>query len=238
MSHGYEHGLDRGVFYSGSGWGESWNGLISIVEETNVSDSIRYLDGVKIPASSNYGYFSGTIEAFTYPDSFAEYDGTSQNFIHQQKRKSFSLCYRIKTKDSYKIHLIYNAKVTPTKRAHEQLDASVFSWAFTTQAVQIPDGYIGSHLIIEVDDAYPNAIKDLEDVLYGSDINNSRIPSPTELMEIFETYALLKVTKNSDGTFTVKGPNEAITMLDSTTFEITWHSAIYINDVTYRISSG
>lgn len=234
----YEVGLDRGVFYPESGLGEPWNGLVSIVEESNVSDSTRYLDGVKISAVSRYGDFSGTIGALTYPDSFAEYDGISQSRVHQQQRKNFSLCYRVKTKDSHKIHLIYNARVIPTQRTYEQFDVSAFSWVFTTKAVEIPGGWIGSHLVIDVFNAYPDAIQDLEDMLYGSDINNSRLPSPAELFEIFEANAVLKVIDHGDGTFTVEGPDEAIKMLNPTTFEITWFTAIYIDDVTYKISSG
>jgi hypothetical protein len=77
----------------------------------------------------------------------------------------------------------------------------------------------------------------LEDVLYGTDDESPRLPSPEEVFEIFEENAILRIIDNGDGTWTAIGPDSAIEMLDSETFEITWPSAVYIDADTYTISS-
>jgi hypothetical protein len=65
----------------------------------------------------------------------------------------------------------------------------------------------------------------------------ARLPTPEELLGIFERTALLQVVDNGDGTFTVTGPDEAIQMLDPTTFQIAWPSAVYLDAESYSLSS-
>jgi hypothetical protein len=65
----------------------------------------------------------------------------------------------------------------------------------------------------------------------------ARLPDPQEIFDIFEANSILRVVDNGDGTFTVTGPDDAITMLDDTTFEIDWPSVVVIDSNTYEISS-
>jgi hypothetical protein len=58
-----------------------------------------------------------------------------------------------------------------------------------------------------------------------------------KVLEMFESGAILRIVDHGDGTWTATGPDEAIKMLSSTMFEITWPSAIYIDTETYKISS-
>lgn len=85
--------------------------------------------------------------------------------------------------------------------------------------------------------AYPATVQAFEDVLYGTDSYSSRLPGPDEVLEIFEEHSILRVIDDGDGTYTVIGPDEAITMLDSTTYEINWPSAVWIDSDYYTLSS-
>jgi len=80
-------------------------------------------------------------------------------------------------------------------------------------------------------------LADLEDVLYGNASEPPRLPTPQEVWEIVEQASLLLVVDHGDGTFSVIGPDSAITMLDATTFQIDWPSVIILNPDEYQISS-
>jgi hypothetical protein len=157
--------------------------------------------------------------------------------LDQRSLKSFGFSYRISTAKSSKIHLVYNARFSPGGTAHKQSEVDLISWDFTTLAIPIPEVAMSAHLIVDADVAYSETVQALEDILYGSDSISARFPSPEEVLEVFEEHSILRVIDHGDGTFTITGPDEAIQMLSSTTWQITWPSAIYIDAVTYSISS-
>jgi hypothetical protein len=220
-------GLHQGVFYPPTGPGEPWNGLISVGEEDESEISTTYIDGVKNYQRRRRGYFSGNIQAYTYPDNFYS------DILIRRKTPSFGLSYR--TND--KIHLVYNVLLAPEQQSHTQKSTDSFSWSFSTLPIDMPDNTLGSHIIIDTNIAYSSTIEDLENVLYGTEAENARLPTPFEIFDIFEENSILRVIDHGDGTFTVEGPDSAIQMLDSTTFEITWPSAVYIDAVSYTIHS-
>jgi len=228
----YESGVDRGVFYPPTGPGEVWNGLISVTETpTELSSQTRYQDGVKVQNRRNSDSFSATIEAFTYPESF--YTSILTN-LH---RSAFGFSYRVKTADTYKIHVVYNATANPTSKNYEQSELTPYSWFVTTKPTAVTDAMPSAHLVVDGTQAHAWAVSAFEDILYGNDVAAARLPSPVEAIDIFEEQSILRVISYPDGTFTVTGPDEAITMLDPTTFEITWPTAIYIDAESYKISS-
>jgi len=228
----YEHGVDQGVLYIPGKPGEPWNGLTSIDENsTDVDDLVRYIDGVKTHYRRRVNSFSGTIEAYTYPDSF--YD----NILTQKRAPSFGLSYRVMNEDNYKIHLVYNISISPPGISRKQFESDTFKWDFTTKPVVIPGAKMSAHLIIDSSKAYPWTVKDLEDILYGSDSQSSQLPSPQEVLDIFEINSILRVIDNGDGTATISGPDEVIQMINTTTYKISWPSVVQIDPVTYTISS-
>lgn len=227
----YESGLDRGVFYPKDGPGEVWNGLVSVTENPDSDSKIRYIDGVKTNQRRRSSDFSGTIEAYSHPESFYE------NVLAQSRSKNFGLSYRVKTRDAYKLHLVYNVLVLPTAFSYKQFETDTFSWVFETKPLVFPAARASAHFVIDTGLAYDWTVLALEDILYGSEEEAARLPTPQEVLDIFEDNSILQVTDNGDGTFTVVGPDSAIEMLDSTTFQITWPSAIFIDAVSYNISS-
>ncbi len=248
----YEIGIDRGVLYPPNSNGVPWNGLTSVkVNPSGGTQQGYYLDGVKYLNVATPEEFEGTITAFTYPDEFAVCDGTARvhsgMFVTQQQRKSFGFSYRTRVGNDldsnygYKIHIVYNALAAPSDKSFDTLGGSVdpidFSWNITTKPAVMSGVKPGAHVEIDTRSANPAAISDVEDILYGTEAQAAILPTLAQLMEIFETYAVLSVTDNGDGTFTVNGPDDAITMLDASTFQITWDSAIPIDADTYSLSS-
>lgn len=221
----YEVGVDRGVYFPIVGPGLPWNGLSSVDEDVDdAEDEFRYIDGVKIRTKRRSGGFRGSIESHTYP-------------IELDSRKPFGLSYRTKTANAYKIHLVYNTMLAPTSATWNQKEATKFQWNFTTLPTDIPGYAPSAHLVVDTGVAYSWTTAAFEDVLYGSDSADPRLPAPLEVLDIFEENSILQIIDHGDGTWTAKGPDSVITMLDPTTFKIDWPSAVFIDAVTYKIRS-
>ncbi len=197
----FETGVDRGVLYTMTDPGVAWNGLIAVNETPSGGEiSSYYLDGVKYSQSSESEEFSGSIEAFTYPDEFSKCDGTDydENGIGygMQPREPFNFSYRslvgndVSSSDyGYKVHLVYNALARPTTRTNKTLsdspEADTFNWAFETVPVYVPGRRPTAHLILDSNKIDRYRMNELERLLYGSDIEPPRLPLPEELVATF-----------------------------------------------------
>lgn len=228
--HKYELGLDRGVLYPSVGPGQVWNGLTSIEEAADSVEKFRYIDGVKNRLRRTKGEFRGTIKAFTYPPAFFG------DILHRKQPPGFGMSYRVGTGVNYRINLVYNVVAIPTSRTYAQRDSEPFSWAFTTNPIAMPDAQMSAHLIIDSSVAYPWTIADLEDILYGTEVTEPRLPTPQEVWNVIEENSLLLVVDHGDGTFSIIGPDDAIT-ITGTTFEVNWPSVINLDAYNYQISS-
>lgn len=227
-----EQGVDRAVFYPNSGPGVAWNGFTALKETPAESTNrVRYIEGIKTLSSQTPGRFAGTIEAFTYPDAF--YD----DVLTQRRPRSFGLSYRTGIGDDNRIHLVYNVVISSSGNSYQQQDPNKFSWPFTTTPIAIPFARPSAHLILDSSVAYSWTVSDLEEILYGSEAEAPRLPTPQELWDLVEANSLLIVTDHGDGTFSITGPDDAIAMLSATTFEVTWPSVVILDPDTYQISS-
>lgn len=253
----YEAGVDQGVLYLEGISGVAWSGLISISDSPSGGEAMPYyIDGIKYANRSAPEEWGATLEAYTYPEEFAICDGSSEIanglFITRQRRKSFGLSYRTRIGNDvdgenhgYKLHIVYNAQANPTERSYasfsDNSEATTFSWTLTARPEKFQDPAFGlkygSHLVLDSRHVYPWAMQAVEKVLYGDGDSEARLPTPQELLDLFVDNALLRVTDNGDGTWTAVGPDEAITMLSDTEFQINWPSAIPITDKSYIISS-
>ena len=137
----YEAGVSKTVLYTqaiGGTYpkGVAWNGVSSITDKPSGAEaSPLYADDIKYLNLRSVEEYAATIEAYTYPDEFAECDGSAEIAkgvtIGQQKRKTFGLSYRTAigndTDDvshGYKLHLIYGATASPTEKQHNSLNDS------------------------------------------------------------------------------------------------------------------
>lgn len=148
--------------------------------------------------------FGATIEAFTYPEEFAECDGTVELetglYVGQQSRKRFGLCYRslvgndLEGQDfGYKLHLVYNCLAAPSEKAYATVNDSpetiTFSWEITTTAVDVP-GFKPT-AVLTVDSTKVNAadLAALESQLYGRAAAAPKLPLPAEIVSLFTATA-------------------------------------------------
>lgn len=234
----YEAGVDRGVFYPRSGPGVVWNGLTSVQESPSDADErTRYIDGLRTRTRRKPGEFSGTIEAFTYPEGLEDYEGIFPGGFSAKRVRPFGMTYRVKTKESYKIHLVYNILLGPTGHLYEQEDVVPFSWDFTTLPIPIDGAKPTAHLVIEASTAYSWTVSALEDVIYGSDSKSPSLPSPSDVLNLFEENSILRIIDNGDGSFTAIGPDDVISMIDETTYQIDYETVVYISADTATIHS-
>lgn len=198
----YETGVDRGVLYVSDAPGVAWPGLISVDESPSGGEAKpHYIDGVKYLNISAAEEFEATLNSFYSPVEFGPCDGvvSVQNglFATQQPRKQFGFSYRTKVGNdvhgsdyAYKIHLVYNALAAPSSRNNSTLgdsaDPSTFSWAITTLPPSITGYKRTSHLVIESRSTDPTILANVEDVLYGDDSDAASLPSPDDLIAIFD----------------------------------------------------
>lgn len=238
----YEYGVDRGVFYPKAGTGTAWNGLVAVNETTvDASQTLIYIDGVGHQNQMLIGSFAAVIEAITYPDEFEPFDGYS-GIYSAQSRRLFDFCYRtMQANGHYKIHLVYNALATPTDRNHASFNATkeveLFSWDLTTKNVVVPGAKASSHFVVDTTQVNPGLILALEQRLYGTEASLADMPAVTELLAIFEEYAVFRVTDHGDGSFTVTGPDDVVYLTDPTTFVLSWPSVNLISSDTYQATS-
>ena len=209
----YETGVDHGVLYIPTAGvynsGVAWNGLISVTESPSGAEpSPQYADNIKYLNLLSTEEFGGTIEAYTFPDEFAQCDGTAFPkeglAVGQQTRKTFGLSYRTKIGNDtdgqdlgYKLHLVYGALAAPSEKAYNTIndspEAMTFSWEFTTTPVPVSGLKPTAILTIDSTKVGAAALTSLENALYGTAGTNARLPLPDEVISFF-AGALIKVT--------------------------------------------
>lgn len=200
----FEAGVDRGVLFVDDNPGVPWIGLVNFNHRQSGGESSpRYLDGIKISNRSSPEEFEGTLEAYTYPVEFERCDGTyrAENGLRitQQRRRSFSMVYRSKIGNeiaglnrAYKLHLMYNLKAEPSDRGYrtllDQNEPMLLSWNITSRAVPIQGFRPSAHFIIDSRDIPAELLTQLEDFLYGTESTSSSLPTPGELLFMFDSY--------------------------------------------------
>lgn len=190
----YETGVKNGVLYpvgdnGAYGTGVAWNGLTAVTESPSGAEpTALYADDIKYLELMSEEEFGATIEAYTYPDEFAECDGSVEVEegvkIGQQPRKAFGLCYRttlgndVKGNEyGYKLHLIYGCKAAPSEKAYATIndspEAVTFSWEVTTTPVAVTGHKNTAHLEIDSTKVDSTKLAALEAMLYGGDTEGS-----------------------------------------------------------------
>lgn len=186
----YETGVSQGVLYpiqEGGVYnkGVAWNGLTAVTESPSGAEATPlYADNIKYLNLMSTEEFGATIEAYTYPDEFAECDGSASLatgvYIGQQKRKTFGMSYKTilgndvdNNNYGYKLHTIYGALAAPSEKAfatvNDSPEAITFSWEISTTPVNVTGFEPTASITIDSTKADPTKLKKLEDILYGTD---------------------------------------------------------------------
>lgn len=204
----YETGVKQGVLYPIDNKGTypkgvAWNGLTNVTESPSGAEATAlYADDIKYLNLISTEEFGGTIEAYTYPDEFAECDGSASLatgvYIGQQPRKTFGLCYRTTVGNDvdnnnygYKLHLVYGALASPSEKAYATIndspEAITFSWEFSTTPVNVTGFKPTACITIDSTKVDAEKLTALEKILYGDNETEARLPLPDEVAQVMTT---------------------------------------------------
>ena len=198
----YETGVKNCILYVQDAEGNypkgvAWNGITAITESPSGAESEPlYADDTKYLNLISNEEFGATIEAYTYPDEFAECDGTAELAegikLGQQPRKQFGLCYLttlgndLKKNDyGYKLHLVYGCMAAPSEKGYATIndspEAITFSWEVSTTPVDVPGFKPTAHIEIDSTKVKPEDLVKIKTKLWGSASEEPTLPLPDEI---------------------------------------------------------
>ena len=200
----YETGVQKGVLYIKDAQGKytggvAWNGLTAVTESPSGAEPTPlYADDIKYLNLLSNEEFAATIEAYTYPDEFAQCDGSAELgegvYIGQQPRKTFGLCYRTTVGNDiagneygYKLHLIYGCLAAPSEKAYATIndspEAITFSWEVSTTPEKVTGFKPTACITIDSNKVGADGMAALEAKLYGGTAD-AELPLPDEIMAL------------------------------------------------------
>lgn len=203
----YETGVDKVVLFpiesTGQyGPGVAWNGITAVNESPSGAEpSPLYANNGKYLNLVSNEDFAATIEAFMYPDEFEECDGSKEVApgvtIGQQKRKVFGLAFRTLLGNDvdgndhgYKLHLVYGCLAAPSENGHSTVndspEAGTMSWSVSTSPVEVADAKPTATVVIDSTKADQTKLKKLEDMLYGTESVEPKLPLPEEVITLMK----------------------------------------------------
>lgn len=203
----YETGVSNVVLFPQTtggayGAGVAWNGVTAISESPSGAEpSPLWADNVKYLNLMSAEEFAASIEAYMSPEEFDECDGAKEIApgvtIGQQARKAFGLCYRTvvgndteNNEHGYKIHLIYGALAAPSEKAYSTIndspEAMTLSWELSTTPVNVTGAKPTACLTIDSTKCDATKLKALEDILYGTEDEEARLPLPDEIATLMK----------------------------------------------------
>jgi hypothetical protein len=248
----FETGLDRGVLYPKDGPAVAWNGLTSVDENGGESATPYYVDGRPFLILPKPKEFAATLKALTYPDEFAALMGYVEAvdgmYLDSQMGDSFGLSYRTLIGNAiegetfgYKIHLIYNATVSPPASSYQSLSDSInpteFSWDIQAVPVAVPGYRATAHITIDTRHMDPAKLRNLEAMLYGTGNSYGFLPDPTTILDMLSFGDTIIIIDNGDGTWTAKGSYKNIYLIGDGIFQIDNVDAVDHGDGTYTVST-
>lgn len=203
----YETGVSNAVLYPQADDGSypkgvAWNGITAANESPSGAESNdQYADNIVYLSLTGAEKFEGTIEAFSSPAEFDECDGMKEISkgltVSQQTRKPFGFAYKsilgndIKGNDyGYKLHIWYGCKAAPSERSHTTVNDSPEpqnpSWTVSSTPIAVPGAKPSSVLTFNSTTTPADKLKKIEDILYGTDDADARLPLPSEIIELLK----------------------------------------------------
>lgn len=253
----FETGVDHGVLYLPDGTAIPWNGLTSIIKKNDSSTTSVYFDGQKVQDLVVLGDFSATMRAITYPDEFAEIQGSGDlqtgATLEDQQPQVFAICYRTLVGDDvdsldagYKIHVVYNLTAVPSDIEHRTISDSVspieFEWEITAVPEEFPGFRPSAHVIIDSRKVDPVLLEELEGFLYGTEAVDAELPSMfTLLSHIADFFDMVIIIEDEgDGTWTATVREDADLEFDPVEigmFTLYHANAVFLDADTYELQN-
>ncbi len=207
----YRTGVDMGVLSPKASGSETrkavaWNGLTKVTESPEGAEATAlYADNKKYLNLRSAETFKFTINAYMYPDEWMECDGSKEIapgvFATAQTRKAFDFSYRSLIgndtegdKYGYELHFVYNATASPSSKddstVNDSPEATEMSWECDTTPVNCASCSPTAHFIVDSTKTDSEKLKQLEDILYGSETEEPRIPTPDEIVSILKETSI------------------------------------------------
>lgn len=180
--------------------GVAWEGITNVTESPSGAEPTKlYANDTVYATMMSAEELGGSIEAYTFPDEFAECDGSATVAkgvkIGQQTRKAFGLAYKtligndiVGTAYGYKLHVIYGATASPSEKAHATVndspEAQTMSWEFTTTPVAVTGAKPTASIEIDSTTADADKLAALEAMIYGSESSEPKLPTPDEIIAL------------------------------------------------------
>ena len=200
----YETGIEQVALYKQVDGtypaGVPWNGVTALnLTPSGAEPTALYANNRKYLTLMSVEELGGTIEAYTYPEEWAECDGSKEAapgvYIGQQARKAFGLVGKTiigndtdGIKKGYKLHLIYGGLASPSEQENntinEDPEAKTMSWEFSTTPVSVTGYDSTSYICIDSTKVDAEKLKALEAKLYGSAESEPMLPMPDEVITI------------------------------------------------------
>lgn len=201
----YELGVSKGVLFvkdtDGYGNGVPWNGLTAVNENpTGGEAQDLWADDILYASFRSAERYEATIEAYTYPDEFAACDGSVEiapgAYLGQQGRKRFGFSYVTKIgsdaddsdPSAYRLHIVYGAAAKPSGKDHSTIndspDAVTMSWEIDTLPVAVTGHKPTATFELDSRTVDAAKLKRIEDMLYGTETDEPKLPMPDEIINI------------------------------------------------------
>lgn len=207
----YETGVDRGVVYpvkdNSYPAGAAWNGLINVtLSPSGAEPTALYANNKKYLNLMSLEELGGSIEAYTFPEEFAECNGLREIapgvLAGQQKRKPFGFSFRTLigndaegTTHGYRIYLVYGCMAKPSESSYATVndspEAKTMSWEFETTPIDTAMEGFDSTASLEIDSTKVSkeGLAALEAALYGTTEKEAYLPLPAEVATLIGTSA-------------------------------------------------
>jgi hypothetical protein len=180
--------------------GVAWNGLMNVSEASTGGTSREFfIDGIKFLNLSSLEEYLATVEVISAPKEFAPCAGRKELFpgtyAANQPRKEFGFSYRTLIGDdlqglsgAYKIHIVYNASAKVSDDVHQTTDKTPAFRPYSFEVTAIPEPFIdykpSAHFVIDTRKTTAAILANIENILYGTDTEDPRMPTVSELMNI------------------------------------------------------
>lgn len=211
----WETGVDRAVLFpmtaaGGYNAGVAWSGITAVNESPSGAEPTKiYADNVVYGVLMSPEEDALTIEAFTYPEEYAECIGEASivdgAVIKQQAHTHYGFAYRTMigndtegTNHGYKIHIFWDCVSGASEDSNSTINDSpeqkTFSWSVTALPVSAKGYQPTASIVIDSTKVTDAKLKQIENLIYGTDADATNNIEATEssLPTIDQLITILK----------------------------------------------